>query len=619
MEGIAGGGVARVKREPGWDTDRVTVKEEAEFVDAEACVKEECADSTAGCGVSEAAMLAGLYDEHVVKDELVLGPERPHRPIVAPVVRAPAVVSGRRGSCSVRLERLLVDAARRTCRVGRRTYKLHATEPAPTPHVTTTIYQCHHCGKRFRSKSVLKKHIRAHLSSGSSNNSTGENIALERQQRLNGDEKYFVTYLRKSEMTHAGEKPYECRYCDYGSCNNGRLRIHERIHTGEKPFKCNYCDYKCNQKGTLRIHEMIHTGEKPFKCNYCDYKCNQKGTLRIHEMIHTGEKPFKCNYCDYKSNHKGTLRIHEMIHTGEKPFKCNYCDYKCNQKGHLRKHEMIHSGNKPFKCNYCDYKCNQKGTLRIHEMIHTGEKPFKCNYCDYKSNQKGTVRVHEMIHTGEKRFKCNYCDFNCNQKGTLRIHVMIHTGEKPFKFNYCDYKCNQKGTLRIHEMIHTGEKPFKCTTVITSAIRKERYGFMRCNKKGTLQIHEMIHTGEKPFKCNYCDYKCNQKGTLRIHEMIHTGEKPFKCNYCDYKSNQKGTNRWLNSGDKEFNEQNRPPAQGGAGAVVDTDFYGYIQSQKKPEDMNPDAYTIFHLCYAMSYMWRRGTFSCKFPLKKEED
>ncbi|XP_063371702.1 uncharacterized protein LOC134659935 [Cydia amplana] len=143
--------------------NRALIKEEAGFVYEEACVKEECEDSTAGCGVSEAAMLAGLYDEHVVKDELVLGPERPHRPIVAPVVTAPtiassAVVSGRRGSCSVRLERLLVDAARRTCRVGRRTYKLHATEPAPTPHVTTTIYQCHHCGKLFRSKSVLKKH-----------------------------------------------------------------------------------------------------------------------------------------------------------------------------------------------------------------------------------------------------------------------------------------------------------------------------------------------------------------------------------------------------------------------------------------------------------------------------
>ncbi|XP_063544881.1 uncharacterized protein LOC134753049 [Cydia strobilella] len=60
--------------------DLATVKEEGECVDEEECVKEECEDSTV-CGVSEAAMLAGLYTDHVVKDDLVLGPERPHRPI----------------------------------------------------------------------------------------------------------------------------------------------------------------------------------------------------------------------------------------------------------------------------------------------------------------------------------------------------------------------------------------------------------------------------------------------------------------------------------------------------------------------------------------------------------
>ncbi|XP_063544916.1 zinc finger protein 551-like [Cydia strobilella] len=266
MEGITDGGMARVKQEPECLTGQVTIKEEAEFVDEEECVKEECSDSTGGCGVSEAAMLAGLYKEHVVKDELVLGPERPHRPIVGLVVRTPAVVSGRRRSCAVRLERVLLDAARRSCRVGRRTYKLHThthtAEPAHTRNltITTASYQCHHCGKRFRNKSVLVKHIRAHLPLGASSNSTRENDALEdqqSQQTLHKDKKYFLTVLRKPEMTHRGAKPFKCRYCDYRSCNN--LRRHERIHTGEKPFKCNYCDYKCTQKAHLRNHEMIHT------------------------------------------------------------------------------------------------------------------------------------------------------------------------------------------------------------------------------------------------------------------------------------------------------------------------------------------------------------------------
>ncbi|XP_063371180.1 zinc finger protein 845-like [Cydia amplana] len=397
------------------------VKEEAELVDEEVCVKEECEDSTDGYGVSEAAMLAGLYADHEVKDELVLGPECPHRPTVDLVVRASALVSsvsGRGRPCSVRLERLLVDAARRTCRVGRRTYKLHTTEPAPTTNVTTAIYQCHHCGKQFRNKSVLKKHVLTHS-------------PLHNSTRDYGSEHHIMLNNRK--------KPY--KYCD-------------NKNTSENPYKCNYCDYKCKQKSHLQSHEMTHTGEKPFKCNYCDYKCKRKRDLRTHEMTHTGENPFKCNYCDYKYKQKSDLRSHEMTHTGEKPFKCNYCDYKCKRKSHLRTHKMTHTSDKPFECNYCDYKCKQKSHLQNHKMTHTSEKPFKCNYCDYKCKRKAHLQSHEMTHTGEKPFECNYCDYKCNRKAQLRIHEMTHTGEKPFKCNYCDYKCKQKARLRTHEMTH---------------------------------------------------------------------------------------------------------------------------------------------------------------------
>ncbi|XP_063630730.1 zinc finger protein 808-like [Cydia splendana] len=229
MDGIADGGMARVKPEPEWESDRV--KEEAEFVDEEACVKEECEDSTDGCGVSGAAMLAGLYDDHEVKDELVLGPERPHQPVVnlvgnTPTLVSSAVVSGRRRSCSVRLERLLVDAERRTCRVGRRTYKLHATNPAPTPHVTTAIYKCHHCGKRLRNNS-----------------------------------------------------------CDYQSNLKAHLQRHLMIHTGEKPHKCRYCDYRSRQRENLRTHESIHTVKRPYYLSVKTYTAKKWAgkTCRVNE------------------------------------------------------------------------------------------------------------------------------------------------------------------------------------------------------------------------------------------------------------------------------------------------------------------------------------------------
>ncbi|XP_063630946.1 gastrula zinc finger protein XlCGF58.1-like isoform X1 [Cydia splendana] len=514
---------ARVRQEAETDRSEMPlIKEEAGFMDEEARVKEECEDSTDGCGVSEAAVLAGLYDEHVVKDELVLGPERPHRPTVAPVVRAPtlvssAVVSGRRRSCSVRLERLLVDAERRTCRVGRRTYKLHATEPAPTPHVTTTIYQCHHCGKRFRSKSVLKKHVHNY---SPLHNSTVGDYGLERHQMLHGDKKL---YEKAHMIIHTGEKPFRCKYCGYESSRKSNLRTHLITHTDDKPFSCSHCSYKCKRKSDLQSHLMTHTDEKPFRCTHCDHKSRTKAHLRIHLMTHSDEKPFNCSHCDYKCRRKAHLHKHLMTHTDEKPFSCSHCSYKCRSKADLQQHLMTHTDEKPFSCSHCGYKCRRKAQLRKHLMTHTDEKPFSCSDCSYKCRSKVDLQRHLMTHTDEKPFSCSHCSYKCRSKADLQRHLMTHTDEKPFSCSHCGYKCRRKTHLRKHLMTHTDEKPFSCS----------HCGY-KCRRKTQLRKHLMSHTDEKLFSCSHCSYKCRSKADLQTHLMARTDEKPFRCKHCAY-------------------------------------------------------------------------------------
>ncbi|XP_063371183.1 uncharacterized protein LOC134659471 [Cydia amplana] len=84
-------------------------------------------------------------------------------------------------SCSVRLERLLLDAERRTCWAGGRTYKLRTTKPATTPNVIN-IYQCHHCNKQFKNKLVLKKHVHIH---SPLHNSMGEDLENKKPKYSN--------------------------------------------------------------------------------------------------------------------------------------------------------------------------------------------------------------------------------------------------------------------------------------------------------------------------------------------------------------------------------------------------------------------------------------------------
>ncbi|XP_048002642.1 gastrula zinc finger protein XlCGF57.1-like [Leguminivora glycinivorella] len=238
---------ARVKLEPETNqSEMAPVKEEPVFLDEEERVKEEWSDSTAGRGVSEAAMLADLYIEHEVKDELVLGPERPHRPVVAPAALSNRVAA--------------------------------SAEPAHTPSAIATVYQCHHCGQLFWDKLFLKKHVNTH---SPLHHSKTENCGSKRHQTH--------TDIQTRLKTHTDDKPFWCTQCDYKCRRKDQLRSHLIIHTDEKPFSCSYCDYKCRRKAHLKSHLMTHTDEKPFSCGYCDYKGRRKEHLKTHLITHTKE------------------------------------------------------------------------------------------------------------------------------------------------------------------------------------------------------------------------------------------------------------------------------------------------------------------------------------------
>ncbi|XP_048002061.1 uncharacterized protein LOC125238702 [Leguminivora glycinivorella] len=53
-------------------------------------------------GVSEAAMTEGLYNDHTVKDEIVVGPENPHRPDAVMAIRSWALMSDSSSSGSLK-------------------------------------------------------------------------------------------------------------------------------------------------------------------------------------------------------------------------------------------------------------------------------------------------------------------------------------------------------------------------------------------------------------------------------------------------------------------------------------------------------------------------------------
>ncbi|XP_063544306.1 uncharacterized protein LOC134752567 [Cydia strobilella] len=131
--------------------------------------------SSSECGVSEIAMLAGLYKDHDVKDELVLGQECQYRPDVTLVVHGR--VSSVLRDCCVTLEHLP--------HVEARAKRRQDTTRTDTESDTDNLYarekepMCDLCGESFSLKSDLLKHVMDHIYRPSSAEQEGRGYSYE--------------------------------------------------------------------------------------------------------------------------------------------------------------------------------------------------------------------------------------------------------------------------------------------------------------------------------------------------------------------------------------------------------------------------------------------------------
>ncbi|XP_070708311.1 LOW QUALITY PROTEIN: zinc finger protein 771-like [Pempheris klunzingeri] len=204
---------------------------------------------------------------------------------------------------------------------------VNTLEGSQTVHTGVEQFGCDVCGKRFKWKGTIRRHM----------------------------------------MSHTGEKKFGCDVCGKRFTQQGKLRTHMRSHTGEKPFSCDVCGRRFSVQGNLRIHMNIHTGEKPFSCDVCGKRFRRQDSLKRHMRIHTGEKPFSCDVCGKRCGRQGTLREHTRSHTGEKLFGCNVCEKRFALLASLRRHMRIHTGEKPFSCDVCGRRFVEHGNLDTHE------------------------------------------------------------------------------------------------------------------------------------------------------------------------------------------------------------------------------------------------------------
>ncbi|XP_003733688.1 zinc finger protein 786 [Callithrix jacchus] len=344
-------------------------------------------------------------------------------------------------------------------------------------------------------------------------------------------------------LQHGAEGPCSCPACGERSPTSARLASRCRAHTGEKPFQCPHCPRRFRLRRLLQGHQHAHGGERPFSCRKCGKGFAKQCKLAEHVRVHSGEKPFWCAKCGRNFRQRGQLLRHQRLHTDEKPFQCPECGLSFRLESMLRAHRLRHGGERPFSCSECGRGFTHQCKLREHLRVHSGERPFQCPECDKCFRLKGILKAHQHTHSKERPFSCRECGKGFTRQSKLTEHLRVHSGERPFQCPECDRSFRLKGQLLSHQRLHTGERPFQCPEC------GKRY-----RVKADMKAHQLQHSGEMPFSCE-CGKGFVKHSKLIEHIRTHTGEKPFQCPKCDKSFRLKAqllSHQGLHTGERPF-------------------------------------------------------------------
>ncbi|XP_053674580.1 transcription factor grauzone-like [Anopheles nili] len=142
-------------------------------------------------------------------------------------------------------------------------------------HSDNSNHICATCGKMFRTKIAMDRHIKEHLG-----------VELVERMQCTYCQKWFngkynlqkhVRFLHKEKG-----QVFRCDLCSHESPNSRALTYHkQRVHVQEK-HECEHCGKRFKRKLYLREHVASHTNNPLYTCEFCGMKFNSHANHFTH-------------------------------------------------------------------------------------------------------------------------------------------------------------------------------------------------------------------------------------------------------------------------------------------------------------------------------------------------
>ncbi|XP_038157031.1 zinc finger protein 271-like [Cyprinodon tularosa] len=408
-------------------------------------------------------------------------------------------------------------------------------------------YRCVICGKTFRHKGNLVRHVEKHAD-------CQENLCGVCGKRLKASED-----LSEHLSSHR-DSVCTSRTCNVCGKMFQNIETHLRSHTGVKPYSCDICSRSFPRAAALKRHKKIHsTGKLNSRQNgRMTFAENQLEHLKKHgdqregddirqddesETLSQKENPsLCCRVCGDSFHRPGFLTKHAETHSSDSKCMCGVCGKLLDSSDGLQTHLQSHRET-GGTCTICGKSFQN---METHMRIHTGFRPYRCSICCKRFPRPGALRRHKRIHSSKRQHVSSIADTESqenDQSGNADGQNGKMSGYPSSSCKVCGETFQGKGNLRKHAKSHSSESvcgvcgeclpPSETLTHHLQGHREEGKVCHICgNTFQNIETHMRSHTGIRPYPCSICGKSFPRPSALRRHKRIHSGERPYICEFC---------------------------------------------------------------------------------------